>query len=1158
MKKLNVLCMLLLLTSYCYSQEITTNCFSSVNGIASCSGENLLTSQSNGGRAVTDGNWYYYDNGNCIDAIGTNNGSPFYWGVMFPAGTYSGNALTKVSAFDYAAMNGTVTIYNDGTTSPSNPVGSMNVTFNGTNDFVEFSFSSPVIINPNKNVWVVFYRASGNSYPAAVCANTGNPNGRWISLNGSEWMDILEVNSSLDFTFMVRAYIDNYNTFTEGFENGIPSNWTLIDADGDGHNWISVDDFPNVYTYYNGLTLDWYHNGSNAVVSGSFINGVGALTPNNYLVLPPMGLGSGAQLSFWVAACDPQYAADHFGVFVSTTGLNPNAFTMLQEWTLTGKGDSRMVNSLASRDGRGTTMGTWYNYTVSLNAYSGQQVYIAFRHFNCSDQYIMALDDIQLTNCSQVQDYIINVSATPSTGGTVSGGGTYLQGSSCTVHAVANSGYNFTNWTENGNVVSTNPNYTFNVSGNHNLVAHFSTQSQNYTITVSANPTNGGTASGGGSYQQGQSCTVHATANTSLGYTFSNWTENGNVVSTNANYQFTVNGNRNLVANFTLQQYTITVSANPTAGGTVTGGGSYNQGQSCTVTATANTGYTFTNWKEGGNVVSTQANYTFTVNSNRNLVANFTAQPQSYTITVSANPTAGGTVTGGGSYEQGQSCTVTATANEGYDFTKWTENGDEVSNNTSYSFTVNGNRALVANFEQQQYTITAIANPLIGGSVNGSGQYHYGEICTLTANPNDGYVFSAWTKDGNCVGDSNPSYSFTVDGDAEYIAHFVLNDDSYTINVTSDPYEGGTVDGGGTYNNGVQCTLSAYPNNGYSFENWTKDGAIVSEQLSFSFTVSSNASYVAHFVPEIYEVTASAMPAEGGVVSYVYGTGSYAYGSLCALEAIPNEGYIFVNWTKNGEIVSTDNPYRFTVTQAANYQANFSQSSNSFTISASPNPIDGGTINGLGNYSQGETCTLEAIPNSGFDFVQWMEGEEVVSTERQYQFVVDRNRALVAFFNSTIHVISATAGPNGSISPEGNINVETGESITFTMTPNVGYCISNVIIDGEDVGPIGSTTFRNVNQNHSIHVLFSGVGVEENEDMHVKISPNPAKDKVLVECPEMRRITLYTLSGAVVFEMETHNDAESILLKRLSSGMYLMKVSVEGNHDYYSKLIVSE
>jgi len=71
--------------------------------------------------------------------------------------------------------------------------------------------------------------------------------------------------------------------------------------------------------------------------------------------------------------------------------------------------------------------------------------------------------------------------------------------------------------------------------------------------------------------------------------------------------------------------FTVDVSANPSNGGSVSGGGSYTEGQSCTVSATANSGYTFTNWTENGNVVSSNANYTFVVNADRTLVANFVA-----------------------------------------------------------------------------------------------------------------------------------------------------------------------------------------------------------------------------------------------------------------------------------------------------------------------------------------------------------------------------------------------------------------------------------------------------------------------------------------------------------------------------------------------------
>ena len=281
-----------------------------------------------------------------------------------------------------------------------------------------------------------------------------------------------------------------------------------------------------------------------------------------------------------------------------------------------------------------------------------------------------------------------------------------------------------------------------------------------YSISVSASPNYGGTVSGGGTYNQGQTCTVHATANT--GYTFVNWTENGTQVSTNANYSFTVNGNRNLVANFQsqTQQYTISVTASPTNGGAVSGGGTYNQGASCTVHATANSGYSFVNWTENGTQVSTNANYTFTVTGNRSLVAHFQAQQQQYTISVSANPSNGGSVTGGGTYNQGTTCTVHATANSGFTFTNWTENGTQVSTNANYSFTVTGNRNLVANFAQNTHTIQASAGA--NGIITPSGTVTvaHGANQTFSMIPDADYEVQEVYIDGSPVG-SMTSYTFT-------------------------------------------------------------------------------------------------------------------------------------------------------------------------------------------------------------------------------------------------------------------------------------------------------------------------------------------------------------------------------------------------------------
>ena len=381
------------------------------------------------------------------------------------------------------------------------------------------------------------------------------------------------------------------------------------------------------------------------------------------------------------------------------------------------------------------------------------------------------------------QAYVITAQVDPEDSGTVTGAGGYNYGEECTLTAAPKTGYDFEKWTKESTTVSTDPTYTFTVSASATYVAHFKVKS--YTIGVSANPTNGGTVTGGGTYNYGQSRTVKATP--AEGYAFVNWTDNGDEVSTDAEYTFTVTSNRTLVANFAELQpdeYTVTVSATPSEDGTVTGGGTYQQGEQCRVIATPKAGFEFVKWTENGTQVSDEAEYTFVVTGNRVLKAHFTAQaPTNYTVSVSANPTAGGVVTGGGTYQQGQQCTVTATANEGYTFTNWTEGGTVVSTSASYNFIVNSSRTLVANFTTQSYTISASANPSSGGSVSGGGTFSYGATCTLRATANSNYVFANWTENGSPVSTS-ATYSFSVTGNRTLVANFTLQVTLPTVTTT--------------------------------------------------------------------------------------------------------------------------------------------------------------------------------------------------------------------------------------------------------------------------------------------------------------------------------------------------------------------------------------
>ena len=172
----------------------------------------------------------------------------------------------------------------------------------------------------------------------------------------------------------------------------------------------------------------------------------------------------------------------------------------------------------------------------------------------------------------------------------------------------------------------------------------------------------------------------------------------------------------------------------------MSGAGNYYYGDTCTLTATPNTGFSFVRWTKNGTHVSTNATYSFTVTENANCVAYF--RVNSYTISASANPAEGGTVNGGGTYHYGANCTLTATANTGYNFVNWTENGTEVSTNAIYSFTVTGNRNLVANFtsdsggyywtvniNQYPNTMTAIGVILINDVEQMTNDLELGAFC---------------------------------------------------------------------------------------------------------------------------------------------------------------------------------------------------------------------------------------------------------------------------------------------------------------------------------------------------------------------------------------------------------------------------------------------
>lgn len=150
---------------------------------------------------------------------------------------------------------------------------------------------------------------------------------------------------------------------SEGFESGnLPAGWTIIDSDGDGSNWYPISNYP-----------DYAHTGSGLITSASYASV--PLTPDNWLITPAINLTADATLSFWVAGQDPSWAAENYSVYVATGNT-------VADFTAT----TPLITTVSS--------GVWEQKTFDLSDYTGQTVYIAFRHYNVTDMFRLNLDDI--------------------------------------------------------------------------------------------------------------------------------------------------------------------------------------------------------------------------------------------------------------------------------------------------------------------------------------------------------------------------------------------------------------------------------------------------------------------------------------------------------------------------------------------------------------------------------------------------------------------------------------------------------------------------------------------------------------------------------------------------------------------------------------------
>lgn len=189
-----------------------------------------------------------------------------------------------------------------------------------------------------------------------------------------------------------------------------------------------------------------------------------------------------------------------------------------------------------------------------------------------------------------------------------------------------------------------------------------------------------------------------------------------------------------------------------------------------------------------------------------------------------------------------------------------------------------------------KFVVSVSSNDLSMGAVMGSGLYDLNEEATLIAVPENGYKFVSW-NDGN----TNNPRKITVTEDISFVATFVYvpGTETRTISLFSNNNEWGTVTRDGVYELGEEVEIKATPKEGYRFVQWS-DGSTQQERI---IEVSNDVMLIATFekIVEIEKktITLFSNNTEWG---FVAGAGEYPIGKSVEINAVPKDGYRFVQW----------------------------------------------------------------------------------------------------------------------------------------------------------------------------------------------------------------------------------------------------------------------
>ena len=331
------------------------------------------------------------------------------------------------------------------------------------------------------------------------------------------------------------------------------------------------------------------------------------------------------------------------------------------------------------------------------------------------------------------------------------------------------------------------------------------------------------------------------------------------------------------------------------------------------------------------------------------------------------------------------------------------------------------------------------------------------------------------------TGNGTVNYSVSSNNGVQRIQSFTTATKSFTVTqnaiptytITASSTIGGTISPSGTItiNSGSNQTFVINPSVGYTLSDVSIDGSSVGAVTSYTFNnISANHTINATFKIINYTLSITMSGSGAGTVANNPNGTIFPYGTNVTLIATPSPNSTFSGWS--GSCSGTQNTCNITMSSNMTVIASFSI--NTYTITA--NAGTGGTISPSGsvNVNSGTNQSFTITPSIGYSILSVTVDGSSAGAVTSYTFSnVTANHTISASFKDNVYVITSSTGRNGTISPLGKINVNGGSSQTFTITPNHGYQVSSVLVDGSNIGPVTQYTFTQVATNHTISVSYS-------------------------------------------------------------------------------------